>query len=598
MGKTALAAEALDLWDRRFRWVLLYQAKPEPLRFDPWLRGLDQDLRDRSDRYRDHISQNPRDAVFLEPEGNFKGDRRYGQLIDNLVRALKEEPMLLVLDNFETHLKPAPEPAVAGGEPRYACMESIWDNCLGRLAEELAGSGSRVLITCRRPLAALAGKLGHLVRLGPLPPGEAALYLRDHEVLRGTVGAGGAELALAMRLLNASRFHPLLMDRLARLASPQHRPQLAQALTALEAKADFSKLPDLFAIKSGPAREIELQYLDDALAASIDQLIESASPDARRLLWIIALANEPVTLGLLVGVWSGESARSQQLRQIKARLKNLLSQPPDLQERLKQLPPELLAEIDSLPPARERPDPGALLSQLEAVGLADVEREGPEDKNPEFPCHELVRERLRLWMEQRPEDRGEFGADAIRLAYAEWLQQTFEEFRHENMSVALEAGARAMIYLVQAGAYDRLDSFASGVVSGVGDPRLLDRLIPYLETAASSAPEGRARWSCLAYLADGLSGSGRPDKSLSFYEDAAGMARAAAEAGGDGAREAWADFAWIADYWSIALVKTGSLAAARDRRLASAEFEEESGPAGSRNRRQRARSAAHRHQTG
>lgn len=180
-------------------------------------------------------------------------------------------------------------------------------------------------------------------------------------------------------------------------------------------------------------------------------------------------------------------------------------------------------------------------------------------------------------MEQRPEDRGEFGADAIRLAYAEWLQQTFEEFRHENMSVALEAGARAMIYLVQAGAYDRLDSFASGVVSGVGDPRLLDRLIPYLETAASSAPEGRARWSCLAYLADGLSGSGRPDKSLSFYEDAAGMARAAAEAGGDGAREAWADFAWIADYWSIALVKTGSLAAARDRRLASAELKRKAG---------------------
>jgi hypothetical protein len=207
MGKTALAAEALDLWDRRFRWILLYQAKPEPLRFDPWLRGLDQDLRDRSDRYRDHIGENPRDSIFLEPEGNFKAARRYEQLIDNLVRALKDEPMLVVLDNFETHLKPAPEPAVAGGEPRYACMESVWDECLARLAEELVGSGS--------PLAALAGKPRHLVRLGPLPPGEAALYLRDHEALRAMVGAGGAELALAMRLLNASRFHPLLMDRLA-----------------------------------------------------------------------------------------------------------------------------------------------------------------------------------------------------------------------------------------------------------------------------------------------------------------------------------------------------------------------------------------------
>ena len=32
-------------------------------------------------------------------------------------------------------------------------------------------------------------------------------------------GGDDAERALAMRLLNASRFHPLLMDRLARLAT-------------------------------------------------------------------------------------------------------------------------------------------------------------------------------------------------------------------------------------------------------------------------------------------------------------------------------------------------------------------------------------------
>ena len=141
MGKTALAAEALDLWDRRFRWVLLYQAKPEPLRLNPWLRGLDQDLRDRSDRYRDHIRGNPRDAVFLEPEENFKGARRYRATDrQSRPRAEKDEPMLVLLDNFETHLKPAPEPAVPGGEPRYACMEPVWDECLGRLAEELAGS--------------------------------------------------------------------------------------------------------------------------------------------------------------------------------------------------------------------------------------------------------------------------------------------------------------------------------------------------------------------------------------------------------------------------------------------------------------------------
>ena len=484
--------------------------------------------------------------------------------------------MLVVLDNFETHLKPAPEPAVAGGKSRYACMESVWDECLGRLAEELVGSGSRVLITCRRPLAALAGKPGHLVRLGPLPPGEAALYLRDHKALSAMFDAGGDERVLAMRLLNASRFHPLLMDRLARLAAPEYRPQLVLALNALKAKTDLSALPDLFATAASSDRDHdrELQYLDDALAASIDQLIESASPDARRLLWIIALANEPVTLGLLAGVWSGESARSEQLRQIKQMLKHPLSPPPERQE---QMASELRAEIDALPPAPQRPDPGALLNQLKAVGLADGERDGPEEENPEYSCHELVRERIRLWMEQRPEDRGDFGADAIRLAYAERLQQTFGALQHENMSTALEAGARALVYCVQARAYDRLSGFASRVVTGVRNPQLLDRLIPHLEAAASSAPEGKFRWSCLTFLADALRNSGRPDKSLAFYEQAAALSRATAERGGDGSRSAWADFAAIAGNWANALGGTSNLAAAREQRLASAEAKRHAG---------------------
>lgn len=345
---------------------------------------------------------------------------------------------------------------------------------------------------------------------------------------------------------------------------------MLQAFATLEAKADFSALPDLFAFKSGVDREVELEYLDDALAASIDQLIESASPDTRRLLWIIALANDPVTLGLLAEVWSGESARSGQLRQMKALLENFSSLPKELQELLKQMPPELRVDIDALPSAPQRPDPGALLNQLDAVGLADVEREGPDDENPEYSCHELVRERIRLWMDQRPADRGNFGADAIRLAYANRLEVTFRALQHENMSAALEAGARAMVYLVQARAYDQLSGFASSVVTGASDPRLADCLIPHLEVAASSAPEGRARWICLANLADAMRLSGRPDKSLSFYEEAAALARAA-EAGGDGARHAWADFASIAGNWANALRDTGNLAAARGQQLASAE---------------------------
>jgi tetratricopeptide (TPR) repeat protein len=534
MGKTALAAEALDLWERRFRWVLLCQAKPNALRFDDWLRDIDQRLKDQLGEYHDRVRQNPGDAIFLEPRDDFKGARRYGQLIDNLVRALKDEATLIVIDNFETHLKPSPEPAAAGGEPLYACMDPVWGECLERLAQELVGSGSRVLITCRRPLAALAHRPGHLLRLGPLPPGEAALYLSDHKTLRQMVAAGGAELALAMRLLRASRFHPLLMDRLARLAAPQYRLQLTQALATLESQADFSELPDLFATAAGPTRVLETKYLEDALAASIDQLIESASPDARCLLWIVAVANDPVTLRLLAGVWSG-------------------------------------GDPDTGQPAATRPDPVPLLHQLEAVGLADANREAPADENPEYSCHELVRERVRHWMEQHPQDRSQLSASAIGLAYAERLEQEFDMLRHENLSAVLEAGARAIVYLVQAGAYDRLADFASRVVTSARDPRFLERLIPHLESATTSAPQGRIRWSSLLNLADALRNSGRPDESLKFYEEAAKSARTAGEAGGDDARQAWSDFAVIAGNWANALLDKKDLAAARRQYLASAD---------------------------
>ena len=45
MGKTALAAETLALWEVRFDWVLLYQAKPNPLGLDATLRDIDLRLK-------------------------------------------------------------------------------------------------------------------------------------------------------------------------------------------------------------------------------------------------------------------------------------------------------------------------------------------------------------------------------------------------------------------------------------------------------------------------------------------------------------------------------------------------------------------------
>jgi tetratricopeptide (TPR) repeat protein len=380
-------------------------------------------------------------------------------------------------------------------------------------------------------------------------------------------GGDGADKALATRLLNASRFHPLLMDRLAKLAAQAPpRTQLLAALETLEKTKDFAQLPALFSVEPGDTKE--LAYLDDALAASLDQLIRDSNPDARRLLWIIALANQPETIGLIRGVWGGKSHEQEQLRQIKQMLEMLPLLQAEMQTELLAMPPELRAILDALPPEGPvKPDLLPLLSQLVSVGLVTEEREGPDDANPNLTCHELVRERIRVWMEQHPQDRGEMTENTIRLAYAERLEAAFRGLLHQNMTAALQAGSRALVYCVQAGAWDRIGDFANRLVTSTNDPRLLVPLVEHLKTAAESAPEGRPRRICLLSLADAMMQVGRPDASLSFYEQAADEAKAVAEAEGADSRQAWAELSAITGNWANALFSADNLDESRKQRL-------------------------------
>lgn len=573
MGKTALVAEALALWETRFEWVLLYQAKPNALGFDAFLRDVHLKLMGELKLYHDYVRANPAAAIYRDANEDFTGEARVRRLIDNLIRAFKDEAILLVLDNFETNLKPQRE-----GETATACQDPAWDRCLTALARELAGTPSRVLMTCRRPLAALADGTAYSITLGPLPPSEAALYLRAHPALsRMIFGTDEDERTLAMRLLNASRFHPLLMDRLARLAAePDLHPQLLQALETLEKTRNFAELPALFATRSGD--EKELAYLGDALAVSLDQLIRDVGPEARRLLWVIAVANDPVALGLLKAVWSEESRETQILRKVKHNIERLHELAPDSQAYLNNLPPEVLEKLDTLPPEPPvRPEIAPLLCKLVSVGLIIEEHSGSDDTNPDLTCHELVRERILIWMAQQPQDRSTLTENDIRLSYAEWLAAAFDEQQHEDMTFALQAGSRALVYCVQAEAWSRLGSFASQLVTATRDSRLLGALIPHLQAATETAPEGEPRWSCLLYLADALRNAGQPDASLPIYAQAALQARSIAETGSDGSRSAWSDFATITGNWAIAFCEVGNFDAARQCHHDSAEAERQAG---------------------
>lgn len=577
MGKTALTAEALSLWERSFKWILLYQAKPNALSLDSLFRDIHMKLNEELDRYHAHVKSHPADAIHREPNGDFLGPSRFERLTRNLLRAMKDEPILLVLDNFDTNLKSSPEPRSGGAEKVWACQDPDWDRCLSLLASGLPGTPSRLLITSRRPLAALEEGAVHRVRLGPLPSGEAALYLREHEGLgKMMFGQDPAEKELAMRLLFASRFHPLLMDRLARLATAgaAFRPHLLSALEVLETGQDHSQLPDLFSIR--PGDEKELAYLEDALGTSIDQSIAACSPDARRLLWMVAVANEPVASNLLRCVWSGENPRTELLHRIKRNLEVLRSLPLERQEDLRNMPPQVRAAVDSLPsrPAA-RPAPELLLRELMAVGLLTGQRATPEVASPEFSCHELVRERIRGWMEANPLDRADLTEDGIRRGYANWLVAAFERLEPKDKSLALDTGRRAMVYCEQVKDHELLYSFASRVVTEAPNPQFFEPILDLLKAGADSAPEGRPRWSSLFYLAAALSGCGRPDVSLGLYEQAAALARGTAEAGGEDARQAWSDIGAITHNWANALLDAGYLDAARMRHLESAKAKEE-----------------------
>lgn len=98
--------------------------------------------------------------------------------------------------------------------------------CLAHLAQNLTGSGSRMLLTSRHWPAARAAP-GHClwVALGPLPPEEAVLLVQEHKALPGLFfSADPRERALAERLLEIARGHAFILDWPGSPAIPRRWP--------------------------------------------------------------------------------------------------------------------------------------------------------------------------------------------------------------------------------------------------------------------------------------------------------------------------------------------------------------------------------------
>jgi hypothetical protein len=117
---------------------------------------------------------------------------------------------------------------------------------------------------------------------------------------QGSLPRDDRDQALVRRLLELSRGHPLIMDRLAALAGEPKA--LAAALDEL-AGHGLERLPDIYAQRLRPQeREAERAYLDEVAVGTIEWLIERLPAAQRRLLWVISLVAEPVDRDLLDAV--------------------------------------------------------------------------------------------------------------------------------------------------------------------------------------------------------------------------------------------------------------------------------------------------------
>jgi CHAT domain/TIR domain/AAA ATPase domain len=201
-----------------------------------------------------------------------------------LVRALREHRLLLVLDNFENNLTPD--------------GESFLDDATREFVRTLlrgAGHG-RLMITCRYPLPGLAADL-HDITIAPLSRAQARkLVLR----LPGLDALGPDEVARVLRMTGG---HPRLLElvdavlrgdpgRLASMADRLDRHAARLGVDLRTGRADLDEATDL---------ALDVQLLDIALT----DLLASLPPRPREVLMQAAVSTIPIDTDGLADTLTG-----------------------------------------------------------------------------------------------------------------------------------------------------------------------------------------------------------------------------------------------------------------------------------------------------
>ncbi|AKT39690.1 AAA family ATPase [Chondromyces crocatus] len=573
MGKTSLAAEAIHLWHGHFDLVLAFQPFREsssttlrvegddrggaasvfgglPPEIETLLRYVDRRLREESPRYRDRCERDPFLRVYTPPGEEEQAGARAARLLENLAESLVTDRVLLVLDGVERG---------AGTEGQEA--DAPWWQLLAQLRPRLGEGRARILVTCRRSPPATVLPAVFRLALGGLPLGHAAVLADRRSALREILargtrerregGTAGQAERLARRVLEVTHGHPLVLLRFGDVAG-MGRTVLEGALDRLGALGDGLP-PDALPGGLGEA-ERQRALLEDVGAGLFDLLLERLSPSARRLLWGMSLASEPVP------AWMIEDLGAKLL------------------------------------PGEERPR--TALAELCAAGL--VVREEEQARGTVYAFHSLVAERTAAWMTQHLDEQGDASTEDLYRCFGErytaafrnalpMLQQGLltippvaEEPRawtgpvssseprskppsapssesrpraaRRPRELCAELGRRSVRYLVRGRAFQALSAFGSAALTGAGDAVLLSEVMDDLEAAADHGA-GATRWRARVSLADALRSARQVEMALPLYERAASDAAAS---------EHWADLGVILTKWAAALAQEGQLDAARE----------------------------------
>ena len=241
-----------------------------------------------------------------------------------LERALRRDPLLLVLDNFEDNL------TTGGGgfidEARSALCEQLLNAC----------AHGKLLFTCRHPLPGMMDAV-HEVRVGPLSAAETRrLFLRldglkrlgpdDVQLVRSLVGGHPRVLEFLDALMRRGAAVDRVRPKLRALAreegiDPRADRDVAAAVSdAVRLGARDILLDELLGALDDQERSVLLQVAVSGLPVAPDDLVVADRDGELSLDAVIEAAGRLVDLSLLVAVdgelwvhrWTAEALRGRQ----------------------------------------------------------------------------------------------------------------------------------------------------------------------------------------------------------------------------------------------------------------------------------------------